>query len=414
MGAAAYPTAFRPPPETMPLIAALTGDGAEVRFVGGCVRDFILGKVAQDIDLTTNARPERVMALLERAKIRAIPTGIDHGTVTAIISKKKFEVTTLRRDVDTNGRHAIVQFGTDWAEDAARRDFTFNAMSMTPDGTLYDPFNGKEDLLEGRVRFVGDAPQRVREDVLRILRWFRFHAHYGKAHVDEAALSACKGFAFRLPDLSGERIRRELLLLLKAPNPLPSLKLMIETNVLDAVLGRGYSANLLKGLCKIERLLRLQPDSVLRLAALIGNHSTVAPVVVRLFLSNLERNRLDRALAAEPALTPKASQEEQRTTIYKYGARQLKDRVLLAWSATPTEVTWKEWWHEIETFTPPKFPLKGKDLTALGIAESPLIGDLLRQVENWWISEAFAPDRNACLSQITKIRQNSSRLRRGD
>ena len=398
----------------MPLIAALTAGGAEVRFVGGCVRDFILGKVAQDIDLTTDARPERVMALLERAKIRAIPTGIDHGTVTAIISKKKFEVTTLRRDIDTDGRHAIVEFGTDWSEDAARRDFTFNAMSMTPDGTLYDPFNGKEDLLEGRVRFVGDAPQRVREDVLRILRWFRFHAHYGKAHVDEAALSACKGFAFRLTDLSGERIRRELLLLLKAPNPLPSLKLMIETNVLDAVLGRGYSASLLNGLCKIERLLRLQPDSILRLAALIGNHSTVAPVVGRLFLSNLERNRLDRALSAEPALTPKVSREEQRTTIYKYGARQLKDRVLLAWSAAPAEVTWKEWWHELETFTPPNFPLKGKDLTALGIEESPLIGDLLRQVENWWISEAFAPDRNACLSQITKIRQNNSRLRRED
>ena len=410
----AYPTAFRPPPETVPLIAALTADGAQVRFVGGCVRDFILGQVAQDIDLATDARPEKVINLLEKARIRAIPTGIDHGTVTAVISKTKFEVTTLRRDIHTDGRHAIVEFGTDWTEDAARRDFTFNAMSMTPDGMLHDPFNGKEDLLEGRVRFVGDAPERVREDVLRILRWFRFYAHYGKVHADEAALSACKGFAFRISDLSGERLRHELLLLLEAPHPLPSLNLMIETNVIDAVLGRGYSASLLTGLCQIERELKLQPDSVLRLAALIRTYSGAAPLAGRLHLTNLERNRLDWALAPEPALTPKVSREERRKTIYKYGAKQLQDRVLLAWGAAPAELSWKEWLQELETFIPPKFPLKGKDLTALGIAEGPVIGDLLHQVENWWISEAFAPDRNACLSQLTKIRQNSDGMRRGD
>ena len=414
MCAAAYPRAFRPPPETTPLINALTVDGAKVRFVGGCVRDFILGEVAKDIDLATDAHPEKIMALLEKAKIRAIPSGIDHGTVTAVISKKKFEITTLRRDIDTDGRHAIVEFGSDWMEDAARRDFTFNAMSMTPDGTLHDPFNGKEDLLEGRVRFVGDAPQRVREDVLRILRWFRFFAYYGKAPVDEAALSACKGFAFRLPDLSGERVRRELLLLLEAPHPLPSLKLMIQTNVIDAVLGRGYSTNLLNGLCQIERELQLQPDPVLRLAALIGTHSAAAPVAGRLHLSNFDRNRLNCALAPEPVLAAKASREEQRITIYKYSAEQLQDRVLLAWSAAPAEVNWKEWLQELKTFMTPKFPLNGKDLTTFGIAEGPLIGDLLRQVEDWWISKAFEPDRNACLSQLTKIRDESGRLQRGD
>jgi len=414
MSAAAYPTAFEPPPQTAELIDALTADGAEVRFVGGCVRDYVLGRVTQDIDLATDARPEQVMALLKNAEIKAVPTGIDHGTVTAVIAGRKFEVTTLRRDVETDGRHAVVAFGTDWLEDAARRDFTFNAMSMTPDGTLHDPFGGKQDLIDGRVRFVGDAPQRVREDVLRILRWFRFYAHYGRPPVDEVALSACKGFAFRLSDLSGERVRHEMLRLLDAPNPLPSIELMVETNVIDAVLGRGRAASLLAGLCEIEGAIQASPDPVLRLAALIGTHGVAAPLSARLRLSNNERDRLDRALAPEPALTATESLEEKQRKIYLHGAPRLRDRVLLAWSAAPAEAGWQEWLHVLETFAPPAFPLEGKDLTALGIPEGPEIGELLRQVENWWLAEAFAPDRDACLSQLAKIRHTNAGTLEGD
>ena len=414
MSAAANPTAFKPPPETAALIDALTADGAEVRFVGGCVRDFVLNRSVQDIDLATDARPGQVMALLAKANIKVVPTGVEHGTVTAVIAGRKFEVTTLRRDVETDGRHAVVEFGTDWLEDAARRDFTFNAMSMTPDGALYDPFHGKKDLIDGRIRFVGEASQRVREDVLRILRWFRFYAHYGRPPLDESALSACKGFAFRLPDLSGVRVRHELLRLLDATNPLPSIELMIETNVMDAVLGRGRSAQGLAGLCGIEDANFASPDPVLRLAALIGTHGAVAPLSTRLRLTNIERDRLDRALAAEPALGAKASQDDRQSAIYKFGAKPLRDRVLLAWSAAPTEPAWKEWLQELDTFSPPKFPLKGRDLTALGIPEGPEIGDLLRQVETWWVSQSFAPDREACLSHLANIRQTNREMISGD
>jgi len=189
-------------PETRAVVAALTADGTEVRFVGGCVRDALLGRPVKDVDIATPDRPQRVMELLARAGIRAIPTGIEHGTVTAVVGRTPFEITTLRRDVETYGRRAKVAFTDDWTADAARRDFTINALSCTPDGRLYDPFGGLADLRAGRVRFVGDPEARIREDVLRLLRFFRFYAHYGAAPPDPAALAACRALAPLLPGLA--------------------------------------------------------------------------------------------------------------------------------------------------------------------------------------------------------------------
>src|SRR5215510_13136350 len=205
--------------ETVAVMAALSSAGGEARFVGGCVRDALLGRPVTDVDIATHEPPERVMNLLSRAGIKAVPTGIKHGTVTAVIGRKHFEITTLRRDVETYGRHARVEYTNDWAADAARRDFTMNALFCSLDGTIYDPFGGLADLREHRVRFVGDAEARIREDVLRLLRFFRFYAHYGAPPPDAAALAACRALAPLLPTLSGERVCGETLKLLLAPEP---------------------------------------------------------------------------------------------------------------------------------------------------------------------------------------------------
>ena len=387
-------------PSTRRVLQALTAGGAEVRFVGGCVRDTLLGRPVDDIDLATDALPDAVMQGLERAGIKAIPTGIAHGTVSAVADDRLFEITTLRRDVETDGRHAKVAFGTDWLEDAARRDFTFNALSLSADGVLHDPFDGQADLQAGRVRFVGQAVQRVREDILRILRWFRFHAHYGRGEPDPEALGACRGFAYRIPDLSGERVRYEMLRLLSADDPRASLELMSETDVIDAVLGRGANLALLKGLLDVERSGKAAKDPLLRLAALIGNDAKVAPLIKRLRLSNAEGSRLEAALRPAPAISPAADAAARRQLIYRTDAETIRDRVLLHWADAPETGGWAQWLAEIETFTPPQFPLEGRDVTALGVAEGPRIGTLLREVEEWWIARDFAPDRDACLKQL--------------
>src|SRR5713226_4802519 len=196
---------------TRAVLAALGAGGAVVRFVGGCVRDALLGRAIGDIDIATPDLPETVLTLLEAASIKAVPTGIAHGTITAVVPPRHFEITSLRRDVETFGRHARVAFTDDWAADAARRDFTMNALFLDAEGQVFDPVGGLEDLRAGRVRFVGDAEARIREDVLRLLRFYRFHAHYGRGEADEAARAACRALAHLLPGLSGDRIAAELL-----------------------------------------------------------------------------------------------------------------------------------------------------------------------------------------------------------
>ncbi|MBX6323955.1 MAG: CCA tRNA nucleotidyltransferase, partial [Rhodospirillaceae bacterium] len=235
-------------PATRAVLAAVTADGAEARFVGGCVRDALLSRPVGDVDIATPEPPERVLALLARAGIKAIPTGIDHGTVTAVKDGTPFEITTLRRDVETYGRRAKVAFSDSWREDAARRDFTMNALSCTPDGRVFDYFGGLADLEARRVRFVGDAATRIREDVLRLLRFFRFYAHYGSPPPDGEALAACRELAPLLPTLSAERVRAEVLRLLAAPDPCPALALMRDNGILDRVLPAAAGLDRLRGL----------------------------------------------------------------------------------------------------------------------------------------------------------------------
>jgi len=261
---------------TRAVLAALTADGAVARFVGGCVRDAVLGRAVKDIDLATTDEPKTVIEKLERAGLKAVPTGIAHGTVTAVAEKQPFEITTLRRDVETDGRHATVAFTDDWIADAARRDFTFNAMFCDADGTLYDPFDGRVDLESGRVRFVGDAKKRIEEDVLRLLRFFRFTAWVGHPPHDVEAVAACREFAPKLVTLSGERVRNELLKLLAAPDPLPALALMDELDVTRHVIANPRDDRL-RRLAAMIALEAETGDPIPRLAAIVADGVAAEP-----------------------------------------------------------------------------------------------------------------------------------------
>jgi len=269
---------------TRAVLAALQAEGAAARFAGGAVRDAVLGRDAADVDIATTGRPEDNVRLLERAGLRVIPTGLAHGTITALAGGHAFEVTTLRVDVETFGRRARVAFTEDWSADAARRDFTMNALYADPEGQVWDPTGGLADLAAGRVRFVGEPAARIAEDYLRILRFFRFLAWFGRAPADSAALAACAEGAKGLDGLSGERIAQELLKLLAAPDPLPALRLMAETGVAAHVLPVPLDE---AGLARLDAA-----DPVLRLAALVAGagSAAVAAICARLKLSSADRD----------------------------------------------------------------------------------------------------------------------------
>src|SRR5215470_14951797 len=267
---------------TRDVLAALTADGDPARFVGGCVRDALLGRPVADIDIATPAPPDRVLALLARAGIRALPTGIAHGTVTALADRRHFEITTLRHDVSTDGRRAVVAFTADWAADAARRDFTINALFCDAEGRVYDHVGGLADLAARRVRFVGDARTRIREDVLRLLRFFRFYAQLGVPPPDEAALAAAGELAPLLPLLSGERVRAELLRLLASPDPAAVLRLMQAHGVLAHLLPPGLDLDRLAGLVAVEQRVAGAADPLRRLAALLHDAAAAAALGDRL------------------------------------------------------------------------------------------------------------------------------------
>ncbi len=387
--------------ETVAVMAALGADGAPARFVGGCVRDAILGRAVHDIDIATETPPETVMNRLRAANIKAVPTGIDHGTITAVTPARHFEITTLRHDVETFGRHARVAFTDDWAADAERRDFTMNALFCDHDGTLYDPTGGLDDLRAGRVRFVGEATARITEDVLRLLRFFRFHAWYGKGAPDDDALAACRAMADKLPTLSAERVWAELRRILLAPDPAAALDLMADNGVLDHVLPEARSRPRLARLCALEARLGLDADAILRLIAVIAIDGKAAPDLARrLRMSNKENARvaanLDQAEAVAPGLDDRAS----RRALYALGADLFRDRVLIGWAEDGDDDAWPDAWRASAAWRRPVFPLKGADAIALGIPKGPAIGGALSRVEDWWIDADFRPDRAACLARL--------------
>ena len=381
-------------PGTRRVVAALTKEGATVRFCGGAVRDALLGIDAADVDLATPDPPETVTRLAAEAGLSTRPTGIDHGTVTVIADRRPFEVTTLRRDVETFGRRARVAFTDDWQADAARRDFTINALYADPDGRLYDFFDGAGDLAAGRVRFIGDASQRIHQDALRILRFFRFHARFGKGAPDAESLAACRTLASLADTLSGERVRQELFRLLAGPRPDDAVRLMAEAGVLEV---------LLPGATRPDRLARLaalepRPDPLRRLGALLSQGADQA--ASRLRLSNAEARRLIEMCSAL-TLAVDADRRARRRTLYTYEAPRVRDGAWLALSETG-DARFKVWIDDADTWQRPKLPVGGEDAQRLGIAPGPQLGEILRKVEDAWIASDFTLDREACLALLAR------------
>jgi|TARA_B100001964_G_scaffold111932_1_gene124879 poly(A) polymerase len=396
-------------PETRAVIDALSAKGTVVRFVGGCVRNTLLARPVADIDLATPDTPEMVTALLEEAGLRAIPTGIKHGTITAVVESRPFEVTTLRRDVETYGRHAKIAFTDDWEADSMRRDFTINAIYCDPDGTLYDPHGGKVDLCAGRVRFVGNARERIAEDVLRLLRFFRFHAWFGSGGADEEALAACREAAPELERLSVERVWCELKKLLAAPDPASDIQLMKENGILKHVLPEIKTVtgqkSPLAALTAIEDELG-EPDPLRRLAVLLSDKRAVGvakTMAARLKLSNTECDRMI-ALTGD-GYDLGGNFVRWRRALYTSGPELFHDRVLLAWATDPQgKETYKKMLAEADGWTPPSLPITGTDVIAMGMEPGEAVGKLLSQLEDWWIAEDFQPTRKDCLAKLRALK----------
>ncbi|GAA0583718.1 CCA tRNA nucleotidyltransferase [Caenispirillum bisanense] len=411
------PQAWMLDDRTHRVVAALAAGGAEVRFVGGCVRDALLHRPVKDIDIATPEPPEVVMQRLADAGLRAVPTGIDHGTVTALADGMAFEVTTLRRDVATDGRRAQVAFTDCFREDAGRRDFTMNALSASPDGAVYDYFDGLADLAARKVRFIGRAQQRIEEDYLRILRFFRFHAHYGVGDPDHDALKACNATAEGLVQLSGERVRDELLKILLAPYPADVFVIMRGERVLDQVLPEAHDIGRLRVLAWLEttglRRPWLAPDPLRRLAAVLTVSRPQAQAVAeRLRLSNADRDRLldlSGPRDGEPEPDAAAPPAVQRQVIYRLGQTRARDRILLLWAAERSAEghtnsartgAWTRLLDLAAEWVPPSLPVQGRDAVAAGIPPGPAVGEALRTAEAAWLASDFGLDRDALLTLL--------------
>ena len=360
------------------VLEALGADDGLTRYVGGAVRDDLLHLPFSDVDLATRLRPDEVVERLEAAKVRAVPTGVDHGTITAVSNGHPIEVTSLRRDVATDGRRATIAFTDDWKEDAARRDFTINALSADPrTGEVYDYFGGTEDLVARRVRFIGEPLERIAEDHLRILRFFRFHARFGAGAPDADALAACAARANDLMALSRERIDDELLKLLAVSDPSPTVAIMLDHNILRPVLPEIGRAALerLDVLVRAEAQSGISPDPLRRLASLIPRNSEVAgDIAARLKLSNKARKRLGRAVGAAVAANA-------RSFAYFAGLECAVDRLLLGGDAERAKV--------ITQWESPRLPIGGGALIERGLEPGPVVAKTLQSIERRWVEAGF-------------------------
>ena len=329
------------------------------------------------------------MLALKAAKIKVIPTGLKHGTVTAIVEGRTFELTTLRRDVETDGRHAVVAFTDDWMEDASRRDFTFNALYADRDGTLYDPFDGRADLARHKVRFIGDADLRITEDRLRVLRFFRFHAWYGAPPIDGPSYQACARHAGALGNLSGERVAKEVLRLLGASDPADAMEAMADAGALDHWLPEYDGTQRLRALIARET----KADGLRRLASVLPGDADATAIGKRLKLSTQQALRLGLMIMNEPPVGM-----HLRTELYRLGKTVFVDRVLLQ-----APGNWRDALKLADDWTPPELPVSGGDALKLGLKPGPKVGALLDTVERWWIAGDFIADRAACLAELERL-----------
>jgi poly(A) polymerase len=378
------------------VFAAIEAGDAEARVVGGAVRNALIGRPVGEIDLATAALPEDVMRLARDAGLGAHPTGLDHGTVTIVADGVPFEVTTLRRDIETDGRRAVVAFTTAWDEDAARRDFTINALYCGKDGTLYDPVGGLDDLRKRRVRFIGDPEARIREDYLRILRFFRFSADYGNGQLDASGLAAAVALKDGLARLSAERVRAEVLKLLAAPKAAEVVRVMHATGILQLVIQAPANPECLARLQAIELALGQPPDALASLAALAaGDPSGAQGLALRLRLSNAEGERLRGAAITDAALDPATPEPAARALLYRLGPEAFHRAVRVAWArsgAPAADAPWRARALLADRWKAPRMPFAGADVVLLGVPPGPKVGGVLKAFEQWWIEKDFPAD----------------------
>lgn len=382
-------------PEIGILAKAFSAAGFELRFVGGCVRDSIIGRAVHEVDATTPATPEEMMALLEKAGLRGIPTGIEHGTITVLVNDRQFEITTLRKDIKTDGRHAEVIFTRDWAEDAQRRDFTMNALYVDKEGTLYDYVGGLEDCKARRVLFIGDAAARIREDYLRILRYFRFVAQLGKGQFDAAAIAACSANKEGIARLSGERVAMELLKLLAADEAYSALKQMEDHGILAACLLVSNISS--KGVAALDAL---RSAALVKLACLVGDVSHIKAVAERLRLSNKQTQSLQLWLSHIHEVNSSMSTLAQQKLVRQLGAEDYLHTLRLA--AALHGVNWKRYapYEGMANWQPPAFPVSAYDLLERGHKEGKALGEALRKLENIWEEGGYTKNREELLTLL--------------
>lgn len=394
----------------------LNADGGEGRVVGGAVRNALMGIAISDVDFATTNPPEEVMARAKNVGIKAVPTGFDHGTVTLVIDGRGFEVTTLRKDVETDGRRAKVSFGTDWQEDAERRDFTINALYATADGTVIDLVDGLKDIESRTLRFIGDASSRIEEDYLRVLRFFRFFAYYGSGRPDADGLRASARAKDKLGTLSAERVWSEIRKLLAAPDPSRALLWMRTSGVLTAVLPETekWGIDAIHGLIAAEQSLGWKPDALLRLSSIIPPQiDRVEALAQRLRLSKAESETLVK-FAAAPSLTPETAGAALDRMLYRNGKAGIVMRMRLSLASARAQAAgndeqmlkaakWDALLKRAEAFTKPAFPLSGSDVVALGIKPGPKVGEILGQLEEQWIERNFIDDRAVLTARLEEM-----------
>ncbi len=388
-------------PETKTLIAAFAEYPGSLRFVGGAVRDSLLGRDVLEVDGATTRYPGEVMSLAIRNGLRAIPTGLEHGTVTVVVEKRSFEITTLRKDIKTDGRHAEVTFTDSWQEDAQRRDFTMNALYLSPEGELFDYFGGETDARAGVVRFIGEPEARIREDYLRILRLFRFYAHYGKEPLDAGALAACKQLASQLKNLPAERIWQELSKLLAASSSAPSLAAMYASGVLPYVL--GFEVTGTEALARLEALgakmgLAIMADT--KLAALLAcapPEASASALADRLKCPNSTRKNMQQLQALQAVITPDMTQAAQKKLIRSYGSELAAQAIALVWARS--EEDYAAMLSFARSWQVPEFPVTGSDLLACGMPPGKAVGETLARLEALWEESGYRLGRDELLAR---------------
>ncbi len=399
-------------PQTEAIINAFSAANVTMRFVGGAVRNSIMGRDTQDIDIATTASPQKVMAILRQANIKAIPTGLSHGTVTAILDGKQFEITTLRRDIKTYGRHAEVLFTNNWQEDAKRRDFTMNAIYCDKDGNLYDYYNGIYDAQHNIVKFIGNANQRITEDGLRILRFFRFNAYYGNDHLDAEGLNACHQQRHIISELSGERIQQEMLKLLAADRTAFMLDVMQKIEISPLIFGKNIEYDNLAIWPKIRLIADVEPNPITALAILLRANNNSHELLEYISHNWRLANKLTKLLAtliSQTSITTDLTEKEQKSLLRQLGATTFEMMILISWTERLAEypdksqliaAAYRSMLGLVHRWTPPIFPLSGNDLQQIGIPPGKQMGHYLQMLEQWWEQENYQPNKDELLHYI--------------